>query len=234
MVDQPPEPEAAGRAPGAARVDAVVRSSLRDGAERLGVPLRPDQVVLIESFLSELVRWSAKMSLTALDTPRGLVQEGVLDSLACAPHVPAEMRLVVDVGSGAGFPAIPLAVALPQHQFTLIEAARKKTTFLRHIVRTLGLTNATVWHGRAEAYDGPSAGRFDVAFARAAAPLPAQSALAAGLLRAGGIFIAQTTTEVASATLGTVDVAAFLLVQRIPCPPSITGHGRELCVLRRT
>ncbi len=232
MVDQPPEPKPAGRASSAARVEPSVGEALRDGAERLGVPLDHDQVARLDSFLAELVRWSAKISLTALDTPRALVNEGVLDSLACAPHLPSEMRRVVDVGSGAGFPAIPLAIVFPGHRFTLIEAVRKKTTFLRHIVRTLALANATVWHGRAETYNGEPAQDFDVAFARAAAPLAEQAGLVFPLLRPGGLFIAQTTTEIAAATLDATD-RTFDLLERAPCPGWIAGDGRELCVLRR-
>jgi len=208
-------------------------SELVEGAERLGLCLTPDHIARLEAYLAELIRWSAKMSLTALDTQRALTREGLLDSLACAGHIPADARLIADIGSGAGFPAIPLAIVCQTPHFTLIEAVRKKTTFLRHVVRTVGLMNVTVWHGRAEEYDGADHEQFDVAFARAAAPLTAQAALAFPLLRQTGLFIAQTTTDKAESARERIDRSRYDIVERISLPTWIAGPGREILLLRR-
>jgi 16S rRNA (guanine527-N7)-methyltransferase len=207
---------------------------LAAGAERLGVDLSPDQLAALSFYVTEILRWSGKMSLTALETPDALTREGILDSLACARHVPPEPVRVVDIGSGAGFPAIPLALIRGAARFTLIESVRKKVTFLRHILRTLHLSNAEVWHGRAEQFaEDPARLAFDLAFARAAAPMRVQSALAYPLLRPGGTFLAQTTRQAAAAELDHIHRSQFELRERVEVPDWIAGADREVCVLHR-
>ncbi len=207
---------------------------IREGAGRLGLRLTPDQLHALELYTLEVLRWSGKVSLTALKSPDALVREGILDSLECARHVPPETQRVVDVGSGAGFPAIPSAIVLPAARFTLIESVRKKVTFLRHAVRSLDLGNAEVWHGRAESFQADAAHpRFDVAFARAASTLHTQAAWVQPLLRPGGLFLAQTSRRVARDELTLIDRSQYEICDRIAVPEYIAGVDREICVLRR-
>ncbi len=161
------------------------------GAASLGLRLDPLALDRFRRYRTELSRWSEQVNLTALRRPDQIVREGFLDSLACAPLIPPGAARVVDIGSGAGFPAIPLAIHRLDLTFTLVEAVRKKVTFLRHIARSLGLP-LTVLHARAEslADDRAHAAAYDLALARAVAPIPQQARLVRPLLRPGGIFLA--------------------------------------------
>ncbi|MEI8188207.1 MAG: 16S rRNA (guanine(527)-N(7))-methyltransferase RsmG [candidate division NC10 bacterium] len=163
------------------------------GAQELGIRLGTEQIGAFRLYLEEVLRWSERMNITALTTPDDIIREGFLDSLACLALIPNDARHILDVGSGAGFPALPLAIVRDDLDFTLVEASRKKVTFLKHIARSLGLRHVRVWYGRAEAMAGGllAAEAYDVALARAVAPLPDQAALVLSFLRPGGVFLAQ-------------------------------------------
>jgi len=171
---------------------AAAEELLQTGARSLGLELDAAARECFGRYLDELQRWSAQVNLTALRRPAEIVRQGFLDSLALAPLVPASAR-VVDIGSGAGFPALPLAIHRPDLDFTLVESIRKKVTFLRHVARTLDLARVQVLQARAEdlASDPAHAGRYGLGLARAVAPLPAQAALVVPFLAPGGLFLAQ-------------------------------------------
>jgi 16S rRNA (guanine527-N7)-methyltransferase len=195
------------------------------GAASLGLDLDAVALDRFRRYREELSRWSAQVNLTALRRPEDIVREGFLDSLACAAFIPPSAVRAVDVGSGAGFPAIPLAIVRPALAFTLVEATRKKATFLRHIARLLQLS-LTVVHARAEdlAGDPAHAGSYDVALARAVAPLPQQARLVRPLLRPGGVFLAQVgagASDVAEAAR-----AGFMVEREAPVAgPLPAGHA---------
>jgi 16S rRNA (guanine527-N7)-methyltransferase len=138
-------------------------AALVEGAAALGVSLPAGAVDQLGRYLAELQRWGAKMNLTGSLAGDRLV-EHVLDSLAVALAVPSGSN-VVDVGSGGGFPAIPLAIARPDVRITMVEATTRKCAFLRHAARLLSLAGCRVDEGRLEAL---RLGGFDVAVSRAA------------------------------------------------------------------
>jgi 16S rRNA (guanine527-N7)-methyltransferase len=204
------------------------------GASGLGLSLDALARERFQRYLEELLDWSAHVNLTALRRPADIVREGFLDSLSLAPFVPAAARRAVDVGSGAGFPALPLAILRPDLAFTLVESIRKKVTFLRHAARSLGLAGVAVVQARAEALarDPAHAGRYDVGFARAAAPLAEQAALVAPFLAPGGRFVAQAGALPAEA----VQAAERAGLQRLgetPSPLPGGGARRILTFVRR-
>ncbi len=163
------------------------------GANRLGLRLEPAQVAAFRQYLAELLRWSRRINLTGLGGPEAIVREGFLDSLGCLALLPAETRRVLDIGPGAGFPSLPLKIVRPRLVVTLVESSHKKASFLRHVIRCLGLEDMRVAQERAEhlAEDPVEAGAYDVAFARAVAPPEEQVCLAFPFLRPGGLFLAQ-------------------------------------------
>ena len=134
----------------------------------------------LRRYLELLARWNRTYNLTAIRDPGEMVTLHLLDSLSMHAHVRGVARLA-DLGTGAGLPGIPLAIALPELQVTLVESNGKKARFLREAVRTLGLANARVAESRAEALDMP--GAFDAITARAMATL-------ADLVTAGGHLLA--------------------------------------------
>jgi 16S rRNA (guanine527-N7)-methyltransferase len=139
---------------------------LRRDAARLGVPLAPAQAAQLSRLLDELIHWNRAYNLTAITDREAMVTHHLLDSLAVLPHV-AGTR-VVDVGSGAGFPGLPLAIADPARTYVLIDSVGKKVRFAGHAARALGLANVTPLHARVEAHRPESP--YDTIVARALAP----------------------------------------------------------------
>ena len=177
------------------------------------------------------------MNLTALTSPAEIIQQGFLDSLACAPLLPAASERVIDVGSGAGFPAIPLAIVKPRAEFTLVEPSRKKVTFLRHVIRRLKLTTVRVRPARAEALqeENDMLEAFDVALARAVAPLPDVGRLVWPFLRPAGIFLAQTGSGAhIDHEVEHVRRAGFEIANEMVVPPEFGKPGRRVLALRRS
>ncbi len=138
-------------------------------------------------YLALLLRWNATYNLTAIRDPREMVTKHLLDSLAMAPFV-ASVSTLADLGTGAGLPGIPLAIALPGLRVTLVESNGKKARFMREAVRTLGLGNAEVAESRIEALNRPNA--FMAITARALATLPQILSLGGHLLAADGVLLA--------------------------------------------
>jgi 16S rRNA (guanine527-N7)-methyltransferase len=206
------------------------------GTSALGLELTSGQLLAFRLYGEELARWSARMNLTALREPEEIVREGFLDSLACLHFVPTEACRVLDIGSGTGFPSIPLKLVRPALEVTLLEASRKKTSFLRHIVRILDLQGARVVQRRAEdlADDPAEQGKYDLAFARAVASPPEQIQLAAPFLRPGGLFLAQVGlgTTWAESGIGTSG-NSFEVTGEFVLPPSLGRSDRRVLRLQR-
>lgn len=139
------------------------------------------------AYLALLARWNGAYNLTAIRDPRDMVGKHLLDSLAMHPFV-REVESLADLGTGAGLPGIPLALADPCLRVTLVESSGKKARFLREAVRTLPLPNARVAESRIEALD--EAGAYDAITARALATLPQIIELGGRLLKPGGRLLA--------------------------------------------
>jgi len=118
-------------------VDPSDRAHLRAGAHALGVPLSDDQEARLLRYVELLLAWNSKVNLTAVTEPRAIVDKHLLDSLALVPLI--DGRRLIDVGTGAGLPSIVLAIARPDLQITAVESIFKKVTFVRMVVRELGL-----------------------------------------------------------------------------------------------
>lgn len=183
-----------GRRPPAARsynrtmtdtADDALRPALLDGLPALG--LDPALAAPLLEYLTLLQRWNATYNLTAIRDPRQMVTLHLLDSLAMQAHV-ADVSRLADLGTGPGLPGIPLAIAHPGLQVTLVESNGKKARFLREAVRQLKLGNARVAESRAEAVDEP--GAYDAITARALATLPEIIAVGGHLLAPGGRLLA--------------------------------------------
>lgn len=206
------------------------------GALALGLHLTQSQVGAFATYLKEITRWSVRTNLTALRQPEDIVRAGFLDSLACLPLIPPEAKRAVDVGSGAGFPGLPLKLARPDLSFTLVEASRKKATFLRHVVRQLGLTGVRVVQRRAEeaATDADEASAYDVALARAVALPSDQARLVRPFLHPGGLFLVQIgPTALAAEALERLVAAGFEAVREVALPARLGRPGRRVLALRR-
>ncbi|MDE1922231.1 MAG: 16S rRNA (guanine(527)-N(7))-methyltransferase RsmG [Gammaproteobacteria bacterium] len=137
------------------------------GARSLGLTVDAQQAARLLQLLDELSAANAEFNLTAIRDRPGMLHKHLLDSLSVLPYLRGER--IADVGTGAGFPGLPLAIASPKRQFVLIEATGKKARYVERTARRVGCVNVEVVHARAESYR-PSQG-FDVVLARAVAAL---------------------------------------------------------------
>jgi len=160
----------------------------------LGYELSPKLVAVLDWYARELAEWNKKVNLTAIRELEDIEIKHFLDSLSCLMVMqPAPGDRIVDVGTGAGFPGIPLKILYPQVRLTLIESIGKKVKFCRHIVRSLGLNDVDIVQSRAEnvGRDPAYRERFDWAVARAVAVMPVLVEYLLPLLRVGGRAVIQ-------------------------------------------
>ena len=156
-----------------------------------GVEVSGETMEQLEIYARLLVEWNQKMNLTAITDPAGIAVKHFADSLTAAPLMPAGEFSLIDVGTGAGFPGVPLALLRPDCRLTLLDSLNKRLTFLDAVCRETGLT-ATLIHARAEegGRDPQLRERFDVACARAVANLPVLSEYCLPFVKVGGRFVA--------------------------------------------
>ena len=166
-------------------LDDALRGDLEAGLRALGLDDALAGPLL--AYLALLARWNATYNLTAVRDPREMVGKHLLDALAMQPFVRG-LSSLADLGTGPGLPGIPLAIATPGLQVTLVESNGKKARFLREAVRQLGLANASVAESRIEAFRPGTT--FDAITARALATLPAILALGGHLLGETGRLLA--------------------------------------------
>ena len=161
--------------------DAVTpRELLTSGAAELGFTLSTEQANSIFIFLTELTKWNQKINLTAIKDERDIVIKHVLDSFSYIKGFsPSTGLKLLDMGSGAGFPAIPIKLVWPEITVTMVESVKKKASFLRHIIRTLKLTGIEVQDTRTNELPDSFHNLYDVVTARAFADM--NRAIDAGL-----------------------------------------------------
>ena len=172
------------------------------GAKELGIELNDRQLQQFELYYRELIEWNKKINLTAITDFSGVQVKHFLDSLSITLALTegdladADFN-IIDIGTGAGFPGIPLKIVFPQLELTLVESTSRKVSFLNHVVQKLNLNGLEVVNGRAEdvAHSSLYRERFALAVSRAVAALPTLVELTLPFCRIGGKFVAQKKGE---------------------------------------
>jgi len=167
------------------------KNLLIEGAKEFGIYLDGKAIESFELYLKELLKWNEKFNLTAIRTEKGIVLKHFLDSLSVCPHLP-NISSLLDIGSGAGFPGIPLKIVQPSLEITLVDSVRKKVDFQRHILRVLGLKGIEAIYGRVQDKEilVSMGGRFDFVVSRAFTDLQNFLLLSFPFVKKGGIVLA--------------------------------------------
>ncbi len=211
------------------------RELLARGAAELGVPLSSAELGRFHRFADELQKWSRKINLTAITNDEEIAVKHFLDSLTLLKVVGRKGHLL-DIGSGGGFPAIPLKIVRHELHVTSVDAVEKKIIFQRHAARILGLHGFEALHARGEELAAHHAGAFDWVVSRAFSDIPTLVRIALPLLKEHGRIVAmkgrggreevQTVAKsLAESGVRVVDVIEF----RLP----ISGDARALVVMER-
>ena len=204
-----------------------LQEQLKEGSAALGGNLSPSAVERLVTLIEELERWGRRINLTALREREDIVGRHIMDSLAVRPHL--QGNRLIDIGTGAGFPGLPLAICEPARDFVLLDASAKKLSFVRHIVGSLGLQNVDIVHARAEDY-APGE-RFDTVIARALASTAQLLTLGGHLVGEDGVLLAlkgrRPTDELLDVPKDWHPSVMELAV------PGLEGHARHVVVLER-
>ena len=223
-----------------------MNNKLSNGSKELGFPLSDEELRKFGVYLSELLKWSAKVNLTAIVEPEEIVVKHFLDSLALLRVLPFAARLsqtpaepesrwpdrrftACDIGSGAGLPGLALKIALPEMNITLIEPARKKAVFLRHVIRALGLSGVEVVEARAEELKAQAV---DMVFSRAFKGLPEILAVAGAMLKRGGYVAQSLSLQDAEALNGNMPGWEIAREEEITLP--FSDIRRRLILLKKS
>ncbi len=182
----------------------------------LGFDLTPAQIAAFRTYAAELAEWNEKFNLTAIKSPADVEIKHFADSLSCLlafrnQHASRAFRMV-DIGTGAGFPGIPLKIVCPEMKLTLVESVGKKVTFLEHVVNKLELKDVTALKARGEEVGRDAAHRecYDWAVARAVAELPTLLELLLPLVKVGGKVLAQKGENAPAEAQGAEKAARIL------------------------
>lgn len=204
--------------------------------EHAGVELTEKQLSQFSSLAALLLETNKITNLTAIRDEEGVYMKHFLDSLTLIKALPSETKNIVDIGSGAGFPGLPLAIARPDINITMVESIGKKTSFIQKCIETLNLSNAKVIQSRAETLSADKNYRqkFDVATARAVAFLPDLMKTCVPFVRPKGLFIAmknenETEIEEARKIVDEVDVS----IEKIMPIHIPTLTPRQLILIRK-
>ncbi|RFF29837.1 16S rRNA (guanine(527)-N(7))-methyltransferase RsmG [Wenzhouxiangella sediminis] len=205
----------------------ALRARLDEGLAGLGLTLDDARKDRLLDYLALLSRWNRAYNLTAVDEPAAMVDRHLVDSLSILPWIDGEQ--IVDAGTGAGLPGVPLAIACPERHFVLVDSNGKKVRFLRQVRRELGLDNIEPVHARLEEFAPERAP--DQVVARALAPLPRLVEQLGHLLAGGATLLAMKgrleDDECAA-------VADAYNVERIELNVPGAGGARSLAILRKS
>ena len=206
-----------------------------DGAQKLGINIDERVSALFAAYAAELINWNRKINLTAITHPRDMALKHFLDSLVPAEFIPDGSRLL-DIGSGGGFPGIPLKIVKPSLSIHLIDGVRKKVNFLKHAIRTLRLDQIEALHIRAENLHRhlDYMNSFDVIISRALSNVESFVKVARPLLTNQGLIVAmrgKVDQDEQEKMRSIVSAERYGLQTHNYCLPTI-HHQRSLVILR--
>ena len=217
----------------------MFEQELERASARYGLPLDAKQIEKFGIYYRLLIEWNAKMNLTAITEPREVAVKHIVDSLTALRGIEEKNSCrLIDVGTGAGFPGIPLKIVRPDLQLTLLDSLKKRVHFLETVVEALGLEGAECLHGRAEEAARQSAlrERFDIAASRAVARLPVLAEYLLPFVRIGGTAIALKglhSEEEAKESERAVKILGGRAIESIPVALPGLSDKRAVLVIKK-
>ena len=201
--------------------------------EYTNTDLTKEQITKFEILAQELLEWNKKTNLTGIKEEGEIYLKHFLDSLSSLKAIPKDIKNIADVGSGAGFPGLPLAIVLPNTNITMIESVGKKTLFIEHIIKKLELKNAKVENSRAEDLVRNPKHKYEIVIARAVAILPKLATYCSPLLKKGGKIVAMKSLNQEETDLAKNDLGQMALYIDEIIPINISGlNPRCLVVIK--
>ncbi len=210
------------------------RKILSTAAGQMGLVLTDEHIAQFEAYREILLLWNSKMNLVSLQSEIDLPVRHFIDSLSLLPYLPSVPATLLDIGSGAGFPSIPVKIVRNDLRMTLLEASRKKSSFLKEVVRKLGLHGISILNGRLEELlkkdHKPS---FDLIVSRATLKLPNLVAQGLPLLKKGGFLAAMKGpgAEEEKAALNSLKDTDFRVVGNYSFTLPLTGDHRNIILV---
>jgi 16S rRNA (guanine527-N7)-methyltransferase len=193
-------------------------------AEQGQAPLTPEQLAAFEKYLELLLRWNARVNLSAIRDEDGILRRHFAESIACARKLPAGLGTLLDFGSGAGLPGIPCGICRPELRVTLAESQGKKAAFLGEVLRTLGLAGE-IWGARVETMEPGCV--FDAVTLRAVDRMGEATQLALGRVREGGWLCLMTTLREVGGLAGSLAGVAWR------APEALAGTEQQVLLMGR-
>jgi 16S rRNA (guanine527-N7)-methyltransferase len=216
----------------------TVSADLREKAAKIGVSIDQDQLNLFSTYYQELLFWNRRVNLVSARSAGEIVDRHFVDSLTSLDCLREKTGYLLDLGSGGGFPGIPLKIMLPRMKVFLVDSSRKKTSFLSHLVGILKLTETTVIRGRIEdlAANSEFIGKFDTVISRAAFKLDSLLLFACAFLKPGGQLIAMRGPSLDEAVIPsprTAGAVGMLLTDESPQGPTSSHSPRKIVIYTR-
>ena len=211
----------------------IARELLVTGAKEFGIALSTGQTDSFFTYLAELTKWNQKINLTAITDERDMVIKHVLDSLSYMKGFSSSAGLkLLDMGSGAGFPAIPIKLVEPDIMVTMVEAVKKKASFLRHIIRILKLSGIEVQDKRTDELPDSFHNSYDVVTARAFADMNLAIASGQPFLKQGGLMVLSRGPE-ESIDRQQLERQGIELEQKLGLVLPMSDYKRAIWILKR-
>ena len=211
---------------------------LSDSARCMGITLTDRELSLFSAYYRELLVWNKKINLVSANSAPDIPVKHIIDSLTPLPFITNKSGTLLDIGTGGGFPGIPLKIALPSLKVFLLESSRKKTSFLKHIIRILNLDDITVIHDRVEniVADDVYRGRFDVIISRATFKLPVLLRISSFFLVNDGIVMAMKGKSLTNELKDAVEISdalglAFMACHEMRLP--VTQDIRQIVIFKK-
>jgi 16S rRNA (guanine527-N7)-methyltransferase len=215
-----------------------LKGILLEAAGALGITLAERELALFSIYERELITWNRIISLVAVKSPLDLPIKHFIDSLTALPLLPQEGGRLLDIGTGAGFPGLPLKIIHREIALHLLEASRKKVSFLKELIRKLGLPGVTIIHERVE--QTMNSGRlhesFDCVISRAAFKMSELLNMGLHFLRPGGLLLAMRGPREEAANQNTshhVDIKGIYLDKVAEFCLPVTGVSRKIVLYKK-